>query len=168
VNRGVGVMVGVGVGVMVSVAVMATGVVTAAPGGRGVVVHDAVAEGVSVGPGDGVMDGVVVEPIVALGVGVSVPGTALDLAATGTDGNAGKVGMGVTVGLATVGVAPVTMVGAGWLPHPARVFKSMMESMSTIIHGVLVLLLRCRPRGRSSFRVFMVIFRCKSCQRWLQ
>jgi hypothetical protein len=146
VKRGVGVIDGVGVGgVMVSVGIMATGVVTAATDGRGVVVSDVMADGVKVGPGDRVTEGMVVGSNVASGLGVSVLETGFDSAAAGTDGSAARVGVSVTVGLSVVGVVPTTVVDAGALPQAVKVFNSAMTSMSAAVQGVLALLLRCRP-----------------------
>jgi hypothetical protein len=173
VNKGVGVMVGVGVaGVIVAVGVMLVGAVA---DGVKVVPGDGMSDGVIVAVGvmvssavaDGVTDGMAVGPVVARGTGVSPRGTGLDRGAAGTDGNAATVGVGVTVELSRVGVVPSTMVVAGGLPQAARVFRSMMTSMSTI-RVMPALPLCCRPRGRFCFWVSVVIFRCKSCQRWFQ
>jgi hypothetical protein len=135
VNRGVGVRVGVGVGVIVSVGVMV------GAGGRGVLVHVAVADGVNVGEGEGVSPIVGVKLGVVDGVAVAVLGLA-----AGTVGRAVREGDGLGVGLA-VGETTETSVGVEVAPHPVTAFVTVTSSSRVISHGI--------PR------LGMVRFRCR-------
>jgi hypothetical protein len=150
VGRGVGLSAGVGVREGVTVGVIVLVGVMVGPGGCGVWVQVAVADGMKVGDGDGVNVGVAVWLGVAEGVG-SAPEPGVLLSAAGTVGKVVRVGDGlaVAVELAAAGDMAETRVGVGLLLQPARAFKTRTMSSKVVQRATPPLPLARRSLGRT-------------------
>ncbi len=163
-GRGVGLKIGVGVRVAVGVGVIVLVGVIVGLGGLGVLVEVAVADGLGVS--DGVKVGVAVGNDVAVWTGSAVwVAVAVLGSAAGILGRAVKVGVGLGVGLATVGETLETRGGVGLAQQPTMVLEMMTNSTNAVNAGILRLFFWVDCDERSIVLFTRITFLCKSCQR---